>query len=305
MASTTFVDYSTPIVATWLNDVDDMTYRIAAQGRGVSSTTTQTIGTGSRSFNVDRAAPFTINTPVLIYGSTGAYMSGYVTSWDAATKFLNVMVTQAVGSGTFSSWSLTQSMGFFSVQGLSGTGIAMAVQPDGPGVGIGVLPPAWGLSNAGGALSLRGVGSLGAASMWGGNLSASFGSNVYMSASGATYNSSGFAQYFTYNSTGGLDFYTAPSGVKDAAATFTKVAAMDVNGRAVFGSGTFSGPATLQTSGALKTGGFTVATLPASPTIGTRTYVTNALGPVYLATVVGGGAVTVPVFYNGTSWIVA
>ena len=36
-----------------------------------------------------------------------------------------------------------------------------------------------------------------------------------------------------------------------------------------------------------------------------RTYVTDALAPVALATVSGGGAVTVPVFYNGSNWIVA
>ena len=36
-----------------------------------------------------------------------------------------------------------------------------------------------------------------------------------------------------------------------------------------------------------------------------RTYVTNALAPSFGAAVVGGGAVTIPVFYNGTNWIVA
>jgi len=56
-------------------------------------------------------------------------------------------------------------------------------------------------------------------------------------------------------------------------------------------------------SGTINTGGYTVATLPTGVT-GARAYVTNALAPVFGATVAGGGAVTIPVFYNGTNWIV-
>ena len=50
------------------------------------------------------------------------------------------------------------------------------------------------------------------------------------------------------------------------------------------------------------TNGFTVATLPTG-VIGMRAYVTDALAPTYLGVVVGGGAVTCPVFFNGTNWI--
>ena len=50
--------------------------------------------------------------------------------------------------------------------------------------------------------------------------------------------------------------------------------------------------------------GYTVATLPTA-TVGARAYVTDADTPTYLSTVVGGGAVIVPVFYNGTNWIVS
>lgn len=50
--------------------------------------------------------------------------------------------------------------------------------------------------------------------------------------------------------------------------------------------------------------GYVVAALPVAPLTGTRAYVTDALAPVALAVVAGGGAVTVPVFYNGVSWIV-
>lgn len=48
--------------------------------------------------------------------------------------------------------------------------------------------------------------------------------------------------------------------------------------------------------------GYTVATLPAG-TVGMLAYVTDALAPSFLVTVVGGGAVTTPVFYNGTNWV--
>jgi hypothetical protein len=50
--------------------------------------------------------------------------------------------------------------------------------------------------------------------------------------------------------------------------------------------------------------GYTVATLPAG-TLGRRAYVTDATTPTYGATLVGGGAVKVPVFYNGTAWVSA
>lgn len=61
-----------------------------------------------------------------------------------------------------------------------------------------------------------------------------------------------------------------------------------------------------QMSGALRTGIYTVATLPSAPGDGYRAYVTDALTPAFLGAVVGGGAVHTPVYYNsGTSaWTV-
>lgn len=49
--------------------------------------------------------------------------------------------------------------------------------------------------------------------------------------------------------------------------------------------------------------GYTVATLPAG-TVGATAYVTDASAPAFGAAVVGGGAVTIPVFYDGANWIV-
>ena len=49
---------------------------------------------------------------------------------------------------------------------------------------------------------------------------------------------------------------------------------------------------------------YTVATLPSAVTsgVGARSFVTDALAPTFGATVVGGGAVAVPVYSDGTNW---
>lgn len=49
---------------------------------------------------------------------------------------------------------------------------------------------------------------------------------------------------------------------------------------------------------------YTVATLPSAATSGkgARSFVTDALAPVFGATVVTGGAVAVPVYSDGTNW---
>jgi hypothetical protein len=49
---------------------------------------------------------------------------------------------------------------------------------------------------------------------------------------------------------------------------------------------------------------YTVATLPTAGTQGRRAWVTNALAPAFGAAPVGGGAVVIPVFDNGTIWVV-
>lgn len=48
--------------------------------------------------------------------------------------------------------------------------------------------------------------------------------------------------------------------------------------------------------------GYTVATLPAG-VVGDTAYASDLLGPTYLTAAVGGGAITGPVFYNGTAWV--
>jgi hypothetical protein len=81
-------------------------------------------------------------------------------------------------------------------------------------------------------------------------------------------------------------------------------ARIDSSGELLVGLTSATGVAKLQVSGALRTTGFTVATLPAG-TVGMRTYVTDALAPSFGVAVAGSGAVTIPVFYDGANWIVA
>jgi hypothetical protein len=49
---------------------------------------------------------------------------------------------------------------------------------------------------------------------------------------------------------------------------------------------------------------YLVADLPSAVDsgVGARSFVTNATGPTFGATVVGGGAVNVPVYSDGTNW---
>jgi hypothetical protein len=46
----------------------------------------------------------------------------------------------------------------------------------------------------------------------------------------------------------------------------------------------------------------TVATLPTDPAVGERWIVSDATAATFGATVVGGGAVVVPVYWSGSAW---
>jgi hypothetical protein len=121
------------------------------------------------------------------------------------------------------------------------------------------------------------------------NTSPSAGVGAYVAALAETGNPDGALVFGTRDNTGG--------GV-DANER------MRLTSSGLLGIGTTSPGVTLDVAGPIKALGYTVATLPTGVT-GARAYVTNALAPSYGATVVGGGAVIIPVFYNGTNWIVA
>lgn len=90
----------------------------------------------------------------------------------------------------------------------------------------------------------------------------------------------------------------------DGASSPTERMRIDSSGNLLVGLTSATGVAKLQVSGPIRTTGYTVATLPAG-TVGMRTYVTDATAPTFLGTLIGGGAVTCPVFYNGTAWVAA
>jgi len=82
------------------------------------------------------------------------------------------------------------------------------------------------------------------------------------------------------------------------ASTSTTTGALVVSGGAGFAENVVSG-------GVVRTGSFTVATLPAAATYpGGMAYVTDANATTRLATVAGGGSNKVMVFSDGTNWLI-
>ena len=110
---------------------------------------------------------------------------------------------------------------------------------------------------------------------------------------------------------GVLAFYP----IADVGGTVTSVSVVTANGVSGSVATATTTPAITLTLGAItptsvaaslwiKTTAKTVATLTAAATAGAgaRDFVTDALGPVFGAAVVGGGAVPVPVFSTGAAW---
>ena len=115
------------------------------------------------------------------------------------------------------------------------------------------------------------------------------------------------------NELGNLFLYTAPAtsaGTYDILTRNTSTGAVEkissslVNilpsNNTFTGENTFSNYTIFGAPAKLKS--YTVATLPEGNQ-GDIAYVTDALAPTYLTSVVGGGAVVTPVFYNGTTWV--
>lgn len=47
---------------------------------------------------------------------------------------------------------------------------------------------------------------------------------------------------------------------------------------------------------------YTVATLPSPTVVNQRAFVSDALAPAFIATVIAGGSIRVPVYSDGISW---
>ena len=135
------------------------------------------------------------------------------------------------------------------------------------------------------------------------------GLNVYNNGTNWTYINTTYASRYEQILGTGHAWFNAPSGTAGTTPTFSQDMTLFRSGGLSIGNTTDPGSTNLSVTGTIvsattvKTGGYTVATLPTGVT-GARAYVTNALTPVFGATVVGGGSVTMPVFDNGTNWIV-
>ena len=102
----------------------------------------------------------------------------------------------------------------------------------------------------------------------------------------------------------GLTNSTAPAIKRNGTALNFRLADDSADCPITASNGTFSGNIIASgTTSIIRLKGYIVATLP-SGTQGDTAFVTDALTPTSLSAVVGGGAITVTVFYNGTNWIV-
>lgn len=86
--------------------------RLNAVGYGsynASSTTSLTIGTGSKSLTVETGKGYVVGQAVLIASTAGPtnYMTGQVTSYNSGTGALVVNVTATGGSGTVAAWTVS------------------------------------------------------------------------------------------------------------------------------------------------------------------------------------------------------
>lgn len=103
---------------------------VNAPGTSASSSTSLTIGTGSKSLTIETGKQFTIGqTVVVAYTSNPAnYMVGQITAFTSGTGAMTVNVTSTGGSGTLATWSvaITAIAPVLSVNGSAGaiTGLA-------------------------------------------------------------------------------------------------------------------------------------------------------------------------------------
>lgn len=88
--------------------LEQLAAEIASQGFTASSTTSMTIGTGAKSLVVTTGAAFIPGQAVLISanGNPGNDMTGAITAYNSVDGAMDVNVTSANGSGTYSNWSL-------------------------------------------------------------------------------------------------------------------------------------------------------------------------------------------------------
>jgi hypothetical protein len=114
-----------------------------------SSITPLTIATGTQSLTVDTGLALSIGQSVIIANSATDQMTGSIVSYDPLTGALVTNITSIVGSGTFSSWSVSLS-GSPGPAGATGIGATGATGP----IGLDGSTGATGLDGSTGATGL-------------------------------------------------------------------------------------------------------------------------------------------------------
>ena len=141
-----------------------------------TSTSSLTIGNGTKLLTVDSGLSWTITQPLIIAHDVDNFMTGTVLDYDVSTGLLEVDIDENFGSGTFSSWTvnLTGAAGVVGAtgstgpQGATGFGATGATGPRGPtgftgATGItGATGPQGSPGGATGATGATGFGATGA-----------------------------------------------------------------------------------------------------------------------------------------------
>lgn len=152
---------------------------------------------------------------------------------------------------------------------------------------LGALPNAW--NGAVRALEINGI------NLWSNNITHVLGGNIFFGAGYTPYyesSSTGAVIGFNLSGLGGIQFQVAPSGIAGAIATLIPAIDIDLTGRVKFLVGNVMTPVAF-------------AALPANPIPGQRAVINNCNTSAFFAAANSSGALTVPVFYTGTSWVVA
>lgn len=94
----------------WQGDFADELNSVASTYNlsvSTTSSTSNSIGTGAKSFTVQTGLGFVVGNSVRVANTSANYMTGDVTSYDSGTGALVVNVTSSSGSGTYTDWTIS------------------------------------------------------------------------------------------------------------------------------------------------------------------------------------------------------
>jgi lysophospholipase L1-like esterase len=235
------------------------------------------------------------------YGTitTGAARKEFIQGDNAITEGVNIIIGSTTGTkiGT----ATTQKIAFYNSTPI--------VQPNAT-TDLGTVLSNIGLRGAGTAYPITTSGAVtmsnATVALSGGTLTGAATQNVYNTIS-TTVNAFGASTTATIfgNSTAAVTYNIGANATATATTKAINIGTSGASGSTTnitLGSSVSGSTSTTTINGTFKSTGFTVATLPTG-SVGLNAYVTDALAPAYNTTVVGGGAVTIKVFHNGTNWI--